>query len=538
MKKNISKILIIMILAVLFVPLFNSITFANSYDPNYSILRTVADDWYTRPEPVDVKSPIYYVESIDENGVIHAGYIATSRDNFKEFEVYKDNYWTKVREVLNDDTKYDFGGVRYLLTEGETARLTTVEKNGSITLTYLMNKEDWLNGNFPIEKPEIISMPVLEYPYYIMYCNEDYTWIRMQTYKEIPIFNIGNYKDYENNTFDITWFGNGPMKSYIYQIPPDSQSEIMEWVQSDVVPEGVQFTDDGQERKIILETNHTLHFGDIHVPPIGEGKDIADQEGNFRLISHKSPITTIHNRIRVITQLNDTYLYNANEAHKYPKTPGSNAHKFKVEYYVQGLPYKEINRLWKGHALSDSDTTTKHIEDVTFDIELPATYEYPKEISIVAVVPETQGTFGIGKQPRKEYRITFEVNRLSPVDEDHDGLDDNTGETGNWNKDWEEYAPLQPGDGAPDRGQYDDSILGEIKFLTDTIIYWITSPFRVIRDGLQYVTEYITDSFEWANNFSLIIARLFSFLPPQIVNMLGMAFITIIIITVVKAVRR
>lgn len=120
------------------------------------------------------------------------------------------------------------------------------------------------------------------------------------------------------------------------------------------------------------------------------------------------------------------------------------------------------------------------------------------------------------------------------VDADGDGYDDRTGHP--------IYQPSKPEDiikdDKPNREDYDDGIIGTISFYFDSLIYYIKLPFVFVADLLRSILDWINNTIDsWIDDFSLLMARLFSFLPSEVLMLLALGFATLMIITIIKAIR-
>lgn len=525
MNKHISKLLIIILIAVLFVPLFS-----NSRAEASNIIYESSDWESSYRETINGYNWVRYIKIIHRNSEDGKNYIALQprivagatiwQANNINKESYEENtYYHKIERdnkniYLNDELIYTLTDNKSNLTLG------LGDGNGM----YDLYKFTVSTTN--LQQPDIISRPILEYPYYIMYCNEDYSWVRMQSYKEIPVFTIGEYRDTNKNEYDIKWVGRGPMIEYNWQIPPGGGAGIEEWVKSGGVNDGEIFTDDGAERKIILETNHAINIDTEHIPPVGQGREISEQDPFFKLISHQDPIETVYDKVRIQVQLGDNLV----SAKGMPKEL--------AEIYVNGAEYQIISREWKGYKIDSVGMLLSQYfynEIITIDLYVPFTIGQYKSINITAVIPEEK-QYLLNIRERKEYNLSFQIFRYEFIDEDGDGIDDNTGETGNWHYD-NDVPGYSDGQNPPDPGNYDPGILGQIRYLIDTIGYWIMTPFRLLSEGLTYVLEQVNSVLGWASNFSIMIGSLFSFLPTQIVSLISLSFVAIIVITLIKAVR-
>ena len=121
------------------------------------------------------------------------------------------------------------------------------------------------------------------------------------------------------------------------------------------------------------------------------------------------------------------------------------------------------------------------------------------------------------------------------VDADGDGIDDRTGLPVNYQPD---VGAEIGGEAKPDRSNYDDGILGTISYYFDTFIYYIKLPFVYIADLFKTILSWIDETVgSWIDNFSNIIDKLFRFLPREVVVLLGLGFATLMIITIIRAIR-
>lgn len=123
---------------------------------------------------------------------------------------------------------------------------------------------------------------------------------------------------------------------------------------------------------------------------------------------------------------------------------------------------------------------------------------------------------------------------LGTVDADGDGFDDRTG------------LPIDKGekpgesikDDKPNRDDYEDDILGTISYYFDTFIWYIKQPFVFIADLIGNIINWISTTIDgWIDGFSSIFTTLFSFLPAEVILMLALGFGTMMIITIIRAIR-
>lgn len=122
------------------------------------------------------------------------------------------------------------------------------------------------------------------------------------------------------------------------------------------------------------------------------------------------------------------------------------------------------------------------------------------------------------------------------VDVDGDGIDDRTGLPVN-----------QPSAGGglgsdvgskPNKDDYDDGILGTISYYFDTFIWYIKQPFVFIADLISSILDWISTTIDgWIDSFTSIFTKLFSFLPAEVILMLALGFASLMIITIIRAIR-
>lgn len=119
------------------------------------------------------------------------------------------------------------------------------------------------------------------------------------------------------------------------------------------------------------------------------------------------------------------------------------------------------------------------------------------------------------------------------VDSDGDGLDDRTGQPVNEPKPGETIK-----NDKPNKDDYDDGILGTISYYFDTFIWYIKQPFVFIADLIGSILDWISTTIDgWIDGFTSIFTTLFSFLPAEVILMLALGFATMMIITIIRAIR-
>ena len=119
------------------------------------------------------------------------------------------------------------------------------------------------------------------------------------------------------------------------------------------------------------------------------------------------------------------------------------------------------------------------------------------------------------------------------VDSDGDGLDDRTGQPIN-----EPKLSDTIKDDKPNRDDYEDGILGTISYYFDTFIWYIKKPFVFLADLISNIIDWISTTIDgWIDGFTSIFTTLFSFLPAEVILMLALGFATMMIITIIRAIR-
>ncbi len=122
---------------------------------------------------------------------------------------------------------------------------------------------------------------------------------------------------------------------------------------------------------------------------------------------------------------------------------------------------------------------------------------------------------------------------LGTVDSDGDGFDDRTGEPINQPKPSDSIK-----DDKPNKDDYPDDIFGTIAYYFDTFIWYIKQPFVFIAGLIGNIINWITTTIDgWIDGFTSIFTTLFSFLPAEVILMLALGFATMMIITIIRAIR-
>lgn len=122
---------------------------------------------------------------------------------------------------------------------------------------------------------------------------------------------------------------------------------------------------------------------------------------------------------------------------------------------------------------------------------------------------------------------------LGTVDADGDGLDDRTGLPVGQQKPIETEKSDKP-----NRDDYEDNLLGTISYYFDSFIWYIKQPFVFIADLISNIIDWISITIDgWIDGFTSIFTTLFSFLPAEVILMLALGFATMMIITIIRAIR-
>lgn len=122
---------------------------------------------------------------------------------------------------------------------------------------------------------------------------------------------------------------------------------------------------------------------------------------------------------------------------------------------------------------------------------------------------------------------------LGTVDADGDGFDDRTGLPVGQQKPIETEKSDKP-----NRDDYEDNLIGTISFYFDSFIWYIKQPFVFIGDLIGNILDWISTTIDsWIDGFTSIFTRLFSFLPAEVILMLALGFATMMIITIIRAIR-
>lgn len=171
---------------------------------------------------------------------------------------------------------------------------------------------------------------------------------------------------------------------------------------------------------------------------------------------------------------------------------------------------------------------------------LPMDYAEPKDRGMSLITADLY-IWDINQYGYEEYYLVKDAHTWTKytiyngiVDADGDGIDDRTGLPVNHPS----VGGSVGGEAKPDRSDYEDGILGTISYYFDTFLYYIKLPFIYIADLFKTILNWIDETISgWIDSFSSIIDKLFSFLPTEVVVLLGLGFTTLMIITIIRAIR-
>lgn len=327
--------------------------------------------------------------------------------------------------------------------------------------------------------------------------------IYYQEFNAKPIVTLYDEINATSNIYDMSWEGSGVSKKYLYSEATSTWNLVNETLPSNAWQES-------RSIKKIYGTNISLGV-------TGTIEDIA-QIGNFG-----GGLDTEGFGIRFLLP-RDGFVDNS----------------FLFTYWV------EYRIPWTDPSASPGDITLNFDGDGkadTMKVE-SSNYDIVNEVLIGTVKMSVGHEYGqnivrafIGSQVAPLYQASVRTTRLEGfVDIDNDGLDDRTERPdSNTEQPWDS-TNYNPG-GQPTSGDYGVDLLGRVQYGFDTIFYWLTTPFRLVADGFTSIIKTIEESFGWATNFSVMITGLFGFLPGPVVSLLGLAFVTIIIVAVIKVVR-
>lgn len=178
-------------------------------------------------------------------------------------------------------------------------------------------------------------------------------------------------------------------------------------------------------------------------------------------------------------------------------------------------------------------------EAVQLEASLPMDYKKPKDGGNGLLVAELYVT-EINEYGYQEFydikdarTWTKFIIYMGTVDADGDGFDDRTGLPVNKPKPDDTIT-----DGKPNKEDYPDDIFGTIAYYFDTFIWYIKQPFVFIGDLIGNILDWISTTIDsWIDSFTSIFTRLFSFLPAEVILMLALGFATLMIITIIRAIR-
>lgn len=175
-----------------------------------------------------------------------------------------------------------------------------------------------------------------------------------------------------------------------------------------------------------------------------------------------------------------------------------------------------------------------------FKGKVPIDHKIPADEGTSLIVADLYIDYSNNAWERQEYRLDDArtwvryLTMVGIVDEDGDGIDDRTGLP----------LPIDPqspidehGLDKPDIEDYDSTILGRLSYYWDSLVYYVKLPFYYVKVGIEGIIEWISNIGNFIDSFTSIFERLFSFLPTEVTTMLALGFSTLMIITIVRAIR-
>ena len=510
MKNTLKKIIPILLIAVLFVSLFPILVSAEDEyfdeDPQIANLKWFADSVYSRAGYN--YNDIYYINYKDKTtGIIEKRYFMTRTTNSNI--IWELNTTFHLWNLHNDIEENLSGDMCKINEQLLLYAVPNCDENYNPTIQKVLTYEEWLVGNYP-EIPiniEDIGLPERTMDYYIVWSDvingESSRSVYYQEFNGKPIVAIYSEIEATSNIYDMSWEGTGVSKKYLYNETTSTWDLVTETLPSNAWEEL-------RSIKKIYGTNLSLGVSGI-IEDVG-------QMGNFG-----GSLDTEGFGIRFLLP-RDGYVDN------------SFLFSYLVEYRIP----------WDDPSASPSDITLNFDGDGKADTMKvdSSTYDIVNEVLIGTVKMSIGQEYGqnivrafIGSQEAPLYQASVRTTRLEGfVDVNNDGLDDRIQrEDANIEQPWDS-STYNPG-GQPSSSEYGDDLLGRVQYGFDTLFYWLTSPFRLVADGFDAIITTMEESFGWATDFSIMITGLFSFLPGPVVSLLGLAFVTIIVVAVIKVVR-
>lgn len=92
--------------------------------------------------------------------------------------------------------------------------------------------------------------------------------------------------------------------------------------------------------------------------------------------------------------------------------------------------------------------------------------------------------------------------------------------------------------GIPNEDDYEDSIFGQLKYLTDTIINAITMPFRFIGEALVHISDWFIESASWIGTMNNIMRQFIGFVPREIQDAILVLIYATVIFSVFALMRK
>jgi len=119
------------------------------------------------------------------------------------------------------------------------------------------------------------------------------------------------------------------------------------------------------------------------------------------------------------------------------------------------------------------------------------------------------------------------------VDSNADGFDDYTLENAY-------KGPVAPGSGYLDdidRTAYSDDVFGEVQYLGDKLMSYVTMPFKFIGESFEFILEWLATSSSWITGMSNVLSTIFGFLPPEITGGMIFLFLVFVVFAIIKMIR-
>lgn len=97
--------------------------------------------------------------------------------------------------------------------------------------------------------------------------------------------------------------------------------------------------------------------------------------------------------------------------------------------------------------------------------------------------------------------------------------------------------PTDGGNELPLRENYPEGIVGDVQFGFDTVLYYITFPFKLIGDALYSLGSLIGSAVTSVNNIITPIGTFLDFIPVEVQMMIKLSLISVVLISILKLIR-